>query len=312
MKPSITAVITAFALTVCCAISAVPGAIAAETAPPPALRPELLKPVKLDYKASKFFITATTSVALAARPAAQVMPDLAVIKEKAGLQPDSDAVIVESITTSVLGRDTAIEVLMNPDSRVLQISSVKSGHKDRYRLYRYFSDSTYSIKRFPANKSELKAGWPNWTIIEEDLFPIAEDNRNLLITEAEGLFYVVSVLDWRNISPEHAIVLFDTDGLIELSMDFLGEQTVSTDYEEIDTSGGTSRIKGEVAVQQIRIDGRPLDPSANKENFNFLNYKGAVDLFVDKKKGIVIEMRGDLDYVGEVSVKLQSADYRTP
>lgn len=312
MKPSITAILTAASFMVCCTIAALPAAMAAETAPPPALRPELLKPVKLDYKASKFFITATTSVALAARPAAQVMPSLAVIKDKAGLQPDSDSVIVENITTSVLGRDTAIEVLMNPDSRVLQISSVKSGHKDRYRLYRYFFDSTYSIKRFPADKSELKSGWPNWTIVEEDLFPIAEEHRNLLITEAEGLFYVVSVLDWRNIAPRHVIVLFDTDGLIELSMDFMGEHTITTDYEEINAGGATSRIKGEVAVQQIRIDGRPLDPAANKENFNFLNYKGAVDLFVDKQKGIVVEMRGDLDYVGEVSVKLQSADYRTP
>lgn len=279
---------------------------------PPPIKPELLRPVALDYKASKFFITAETSVALATRPTAEVNDQLKHIEGLQGIMPDQDQVIVETLRTSVLGRDTTIDVLMNPNTRILQTNSLKSGHKDRYRLYRHFTDQVYSIKRFPKDSNEQKAGWQNWSDIQEDFYPTPEANRSLVVTEAEGLFYLISVLDWSKVTPQHAIILFDVDGLIELTMDFVGDTTLKVDYQEINAQGAATRVKGAVPVKQIRIDGRPLDPNANMSDFNFMNYKGAVNLFVDPYKQIVLEMSGDLEYVGEVAVKLQSANFHRP
>jgi len=266
--------------------------------------------VQLDYRASKFFITAETSVALDRRPSSEVVAGLIAPPGHQGLAPTAESVIVETITTRVLGRDTLIEVLMNPDSQVLQLSSLKSGYKDRHRQYRYLTDGTYSIKRFPADKAQVAAGWRNWTNTQEDVYPLAATHRGRIITEAEGLFYLIGVLDWQRVGERHAIVLFDTDGLIGLSLDFLGEERVTGDYEEITAAGVSSRVQVEQSLRRIRIDGHPLDPTARVENFNFLNYRGAVDLLVDTTKGIVVEMRGDLEYVGEVAVKLQKADFR--
>lgn len=281
-----------------------------EDAGPPPLNVQLLRPVALNYKASKFFITAETSVALSTRPSTTVIPTLTRIEGKTGVMPDSERVIVETLRTSVLGRYSDIELLMNPDSRVLQIHSLQSGYKDRYRLYRHFTDGAYSIKRFPTDKREAGAGLQAWSTIHEDYYPIAEAHRALQITKAEGLFYIVNVMDWNRVGARHIVNLFDPDGLIELTMDFVGTTTIETSYDKIDDKGVASRISGEVEVRKIRIDGRPLDPSANQGNFDFLNYKGGVNLFVDTRQGIVLELSGDLDYVGEVAIKLQSADFR--
>lgn len=43
-----------------------------------------------------------------------------------------------------------------------------------------------------------------------------------------------------------------------------------------------------------------------------MNYQGAVNLFIDPYKHIVVEMSGNLEYIGEVAVKLQSARFNLP
>ena len=49
-------------------------------------------------------------------------------------------------------------------------------------------------------------------------------------------------------------------------------------------------------------DGKPLDPNASTGDFNFMNYQGAVNLFIDPYN-IVVEMSSNLEYIGEVAVK---------
>lgn len=242
------------------ALATTANALAVERSAPP-LRPEQFRPVALAYKASKFFITAETSVALSSKPAPEVIPELTRIEGLQGIMPDQDRVIVERMHTGVLGRNTDTEVLMNPNTRSLQLYSLKSGHQDRYRLYRHFSDQVYSIKRFPKNNSEKAAGWTQWSDIIEDYYPTAEENRSLTITEAEGLFYLISVLDWSQIGPHHSVILFDADGLIELTLDVAGDTKIKTDYEETNSQGVTTRIKGEIPVKQIRIDGNRWIPT---------------------------------------------------
>ena len=274
------------------------------------LVPEQFQPQQLHYQARKLFITADTQVQLA-RPATQaISSQLAAVAKGQVRQPDSDAIILTSIQTSVLGRHTQIKTWMNPDGGILQLESLRTGSKLRYRQYRYLQDQVYSIKRFPANDAEADLPSGQWNRTNEDWYPLNGEAVNLPLTEGEGLFYLLAVTDWNAVQDQHQVYLFDPDGIIELRLILRGLKSIQVDYQLIGADGTRQRVKGSVKAQQVQVEAGPWQGKGEPGNFDFLGFKGNLNLFVDPQQRLVLLMRGDVDVVGELDVRLQKVDYR--
>ncbi len=287
-----------------------PMLLQAETLTPLPLMPEQFRPVQLQYQARKLFITANTHVRLAKPETVDIQPQLASVDDDPGRQPQASHVVWSQIDTSVLGRRTRIKTWMNPDGGILQLQSLRTGSKLRYRQYRYLQNQVYSIKRFPA--SDAENDWPGdkWSRISEDFYPLRNGAAALPLTEGEGLFYLLSVIDWRRTKDQHMLYLFDPDGVMELRLIMGGLQDISTDYELIDVDGTKRRIKGTVSTRQVLVEARPWQGKGDPGNFDFLGFKGNLSLFIDPRQQLIVLMRGDVDVVGEVDVRLLKADLR--
>lgn len=276
-----------------------------------AIDPASFRPVSLAYHASKLFISARTQVTLNARTSAEVAADLFPAPERAAPTPRGEQVIVQSLKTQVLGRDSDVTAWINPDGTLLQMSAINSGHKDRYRRYTYETDQVYSLKRYPVNDTERSQGWTSWSRSEEDLYAIEPAHQGLALTEAEALFYLVSVIDWSQASGTREVILFDPDGLIRLTLRFDGEDRVKADFRE--TIGTESRdVDGEIVVQRVRMDAAPLEPGRGPQDFDFLGYKGGVDLYIDPQRHAILQLKGRYDYLGEVIIRLDRLERPAP
>ncbi|WP_141215588.1 hypothetical protein [Hahella sp. CCB-MM4] len=274
------------------------------------IQPEKLRSADLQYQARKLFITANTRVQLSWQSLPQARENLLGVADLMPLQPDSEKVALTQIETSVLGRNTQIDAWMNPNGGILQISSLRTGRKERYRRYRYLQDQVYSIKRFPSNNQESQQDWSHWSKIGEDYYSLPGDKPSVPLMEPEGLFYLLNILDWSKVDSQHRLYLFDPDGIVELTLKFLGDSQTEVDYQQKLPDGSAQRIKGKVATQEILMSASPWKGTGQAENFDFLGFKGTVRLFVDPQKQVVVLMRGDIDVIGEVDVRLKNADFK--
>jgi len=282
----------------------------AETLASLPLVPEQLQPQQLQYQARKLFITADTKVQLAKSATKEVKPQLASVTEGRTRQPDTDRTILTTIQTSVLGRHTQIHTWMNPDGGILQLNSLRTGSKLRFRQYRYLQDQVYSIKRFPVNDTEAGLPSEQWSRINEDKYPLQDGAAVLPLTEAEGLFYLLTVTDWNAVQAQHQLYLFDPDGIIELRLNLRGLKDIKVDYKLISADGTQQQVRGTVKAQQVQIDASPWHGKGKPGNFDFLGFKGNLNLYVDPQQRLILLMRGDVDVMGELDVRLQKVDYR--
>ncbi len=276
----------------------------------PPIQADKFRPADLRYQARKLFITANTHVQLSWQGRSQAQEQLHGVNDLSPLQPSSDKVALSHIETSVLGRNTQIDAWMNPDGGILQISSLRTGHKERYRRYRYLQDQVYSIKRFPSSNEETQLDWSRWSNIGEDYYSLPDGRPPVPLMEPEGLFYLLNVLDWSKVESQHKLYLFDPDGIVELTLKFIGDSQTEVDYQQKLPDGTEQRIKGKAVTQEILMMASPWKGTGQAKNFDFLGFKGTVRLFVDPQKQTVVLMRGDIDVIGEVDVRLKTADFR--
>ncbi|WP_020406808.1 hypothetical protein [Hahella ganghwensis] len=274
------------------------------------LQPETFRPVDLQYQARKLFITANTRVQLSSTDHTQARLQLYPVADQVALLPSAEQVILTKIESSVLGRNTLIQTWMNPDGGILQMSSLRTGHKERYRRYRYLPDQVYSIKRFPSSSGESSQSWEQWSDTGEDFYTLPDNLPSNTLMEPEGLFYFLNVVDWSKTGKEQKLYLFDPDGIVELNLKFLGTTKTDIDFEEKLPDSSTQRIKESTTTQEILMEASPWKGKGQAKNFDFLGFKGTVRLFVDPDRQVVVLMRGDIDVVGEVDVRLKTLEFR--
>ncbi|RMF15534.1 MAG: hypothetical protein D6758_09670 [Gammaproteobacteria bacterium] len=263
----------------------------------------------LHYRASKFFISADSRVTqrwLDPELAARQLYPAGNGQANAGLAPQGPVAYM-GVESDVIGRKTLAEAWLRPDGEVLQRTSIRLNHKHRARLYRFTPERVWSLKRYPVSEAEQSQPWPMWSRTESEWFDLPDHPRPL--TRGEGLFYLAVTARLNQSGDRWHGTLFDSDGLMDLTLEVAGKTRVSVDFEEAG-SGAAQRVDQSLPVLRIQARVTPRDAAVDARNFSFLGLKGGVTLYVDPVRHLIVQLEGKADVLGEVTIRLQQVQWR--
>ncbi len=268
------------------------------------LSPKDLQWSELKYSGSKFFISLDTSVSVDMISKEQASSELIIPKEGEGKQPLADEIVKLNVKNSVVGSETDFTVWLEPDTTVLQRTSIYGGIKEWYRTYRFMSDRVYSDKRKPTNSKEKGERWNTWTNIAQGFFMLDDTEQKATVSESEALFYLIGVSDLKNKGDKTSLNMYDRSGVINATVAITGSKRVSVDYQVI-KDGQSSRVKKKVVALEAIVDARSIKADGNLEKFKFLGYKDDIRLLIDPELNAILEISGAVEYVGDVTIRLE-------
>ena len=251
---------------------------------------------RLEFKASKLFVTARSSLEVELVDAADASS--AWVPIETAHEPPPQITLVRS-TASFLGRTSTTDVWLDPsDLRAFQRHAVDSGSRQRHKIYRFGRGEIRALRSEPETKDEESLPEPQWTRRSEQRLEL---QGTPLVTDPVAVFYLLS--QKPTTEQELQVVTSNTVGSVRVELAERG--SVATEAAIV--SGDTTRPLGDNRAA-LRYAVTPADPDSD---FSLLGLEGAITVWVDEEFGVPLEVRGKISPVGTVRVRLQAAVLRS-
>lgn len=289
----------------CCALATAQGE---GGAPGSALDPERLRWSRLDYRASKFFVTLTAEVEIEVVERAAARAALVEPPAGEGLQPSADLLRL-GIDSRLLGRENRIDLWLEPRTgaslqrRELQ----RAGRLDRNRVrtYRYAAAGVHRFTRRPVNADELERPPAEWSDADDsyDGFTLVSEPR-LPITEPSALFYVLSTAGLGARGDALDVPVYSKGRLFSVEVLVTSRTRIAADYV-VERGGAESRVSGDVDALELTLRSRAVRRGEEAPELELLGLRGDVTVFLDPELRVPIELRGDLRWAGRGRIRLE-------
>ena len=262
----------------------------------------------LRYNASKFFVSFNAKVQYQLLTKAQANLSLKDKNKTDKINWQTTNVNPQiTLETDVLGIHSTINLLMNEQSKALQRTSLSTGRKNYYHQLNYGTKNISSIKSRPKDKKEKHLNYTQWSNKNEKTYPLSANDKVLPLTETEAIFYLISAAKLEKTGDHYTSYIYDKNGTIQLNFDAEAMTKLKVKYRA-HFNKKTKRIKTKINVLRIRVSASRYHDAKQNSHFSFLGYKGDIDLYIDVKKRIILQIKGKIDYVGTVSIKLKEVD----
>ena len=249
---------------------------------------------RLEFKASKLFVTARSALEVELQDSAVAAPHWVDIAP-AHLAPDQ--VVRVRSTAAFLGRTSTTDVWLDPhDLRAFQRHAVDSGNRNRHKIYRFGRKQVLALRSEPETKHEAELPEPQWTRRSEQRFDVED---GLIVTDPVAVFYMLSR---RPQTPQQLhIVTSNSLGGVRIE---LAERGVVDAEVEWQTGGVGGASVGPGPRPALRYT---VTPTESDSDFSLLGLEGAISVWIDEEFGVPLEVRGKISPVGTVRVRLERA-----
>ena len=272
------------------------------------LNPSRVKWTSLAYKTHVLFFgmkidVQMNQISLASSKAALLTP-----KQGEGTVPQVDPTYRIDMRTNILGRNSFISLWFDPDGTAFQRSQTDTGRKHRVKTYRILKNGYYSRQAKPkANEKELP---PNkWTNIGEGKNKFnALPPTGTVITEPTALYYLVSASPLNKPGDKFQQYIFTKHGIYQVDLHAIGYQNIEVNFKSNRNGEESTVYDDEFKALHIRMTGVAIDP-AMQGDFDFLGLKGDIDLYLDPKTRVLVEISGTVDIVGYTDILLREATF---
>jgi hypothetical protein len=262
---------------------------------------------KLTYRAKKLTFSAGTELELSSVAAAQAKELLVTPESGAPRAPAATGVTLLKMETSGMGQDSLTQLWINPgDATALQRDQHDRGKRKRWRAYRYLDDGVASVTHRPASGEE--SGSPEaWSDRSTGLFEYPEWlGDGALITEPAAIFFIASAAKLDKAGDSIQVPVFTKNKLLLVELKVEGSDQLRANYTEV-SSSGERQVSGRVDTVRILLDSRRLGPESTEGDFEFLGLRGDVEMWLDKKTRVPIQISGRVPVAGKANVRLQRA-----
>ena len=262
---------------------------------------------KLNYEASKLFMSFDTAVTLDKKPVTEFQDDLVMPKDNNALIPDSDFVYTVSTDSTFFGKHTTYTLWFDDNAALLQrLKELRRGDKSNSKLYRFAQNGKHDFRKdfdnenFTINLSEVK----NWGSSFRN-YPIEVDEGQV-VSESSSLLYLVSMLKLENPGDEQNILLFSRDQLVNTKLTVTEKTKLKVDFTISDGNNNT-RVK-ERHRSVIKVVVQPVDSQGNPvKDLKVMGLQGDISMYIDEGTRLLVQITGDVKVAGEVDIKLKSA-----
>jgi len=258
---------------------------------------------RLEYSATKFFLSVRTAAEIVPRHSQQLRTELIAPTRGDPKFPVGPEAYELTLATNGVGTDALIRVWFDDYGSVLQRSSLYSGKKQWYRVYRYTSDGAYSLKKRP-RENERGSTHEGWTDTTEDFYPYTQPRDGLLITEGEVIFYLLAMAPLRDVGDTFEFLVFSTHGLDLARLTVREVTTFPIDVVE-QSAQGEQALDTDVDALLLTLHAQPYNYSSDANQFEFLGLRGDIDIMLDAVTHIPLRVTGQVDYLGEVNINLR-------
>jgi hypothetical protein len=264
--------------------------------------PERIKWSKLSYKASKMGFSIRASVEGKSVPAAKFNSELMDTPKGPGVALQGSSGYELMVANTGLGQDSDLTFWMDPvDAQFIQRTQLRKGKRPRWRSYRAREREAFILTRRP-NQGEEDKPDTEWTNVHEDWQSVPEDMEvPSAVTDATGLFYVLSAAPLNKTGDKHRLILYSQDTLMDVLLEVVGRERIKVGYEET-SSSGTRKVKGTEEFLRVSLKGTPL--AGGDAEFEFLGLRGDIGLYIDPETRVLVQMSGKIKVVGAGDVKL--------
>lgn len=258
----------------------------------------------LEYKATVFFVTATSSIKLDVLDTDQAQKDLVIEGGKDVLNPRQQQIFRLNTFSDEFGKKTSYQLWFDGDGTALQKTRILKGNKNEVKVYRYAPCGYYRlVKKF--KNDNFDSGFNDWKNIKASYKPYKNAQcEDVIITDSNALLYLVPSLDFKNVGDSHEFLVESSQRLVPVKLSVKSKTAIKADYQ-LETAEGKTRVYKSVDVLKIQL--QPVVNSPGSDNFSFLGLKGNIDLYVDMKNRMILRLSGKLDVVGSVDINLSAA-----
>jgi hypothetical protein len=278
--------------------------------PAAALDPARIGWTAVELAGSRFFVSASSSIALAQMKREDVEGALLTPPQGRPIAP-GPGVIEMKYAATLTGQRTAMTLLLDPPTGAsLQLMLRDSGRRDRQRNWRFTDIGAYQWTRRPADSKQESLPPEQWTDTSEGLRPYAGPVTDVPITDATGLIYVLAAAPLQARGDRYEILEFSRRQVHRVTAEVLGTTRVRTDYRER-RAGAEVRKKHDIQALRIKRWGETLGPAGEEDDkFALLGLTDGIELAVDPATRLPLQLSGDAPYLGHVTLRLKSATLR--
>jgi hypothetical protein len=263
----------------------------------------------LEYTARKIGATATIAVIVRDVPVAAAAPEWLSVSEGSPIVPSGDAVILIESQTSLVGR-TFVDRLWfdGRGAGAIQIADTETGHRVHCRTYRLCRQGFVFEERLPGAKEETLASsqWSritrSWRAFPTDLrFPAA-------VTGPMGLLWATAAAGEMKTGDAVTFPVLVRGQVEEVRLRIEGPAAAEVDFLE-SRDGRETRVRGLVGVQRASLTARPIG-AASGSRFRMFGLEGDIQLLWDPRRGLPVELSGDVRLLGHLVIRLVGATLR--
>jgi len=259
----------------------------------------------LYYRLSLLFVSAEAEIHIRQPELKEVR---AILVSPPGLSlPDPQQAPFElAIYSDNLGRMSDTRLWYGNDLKLLQMTRFDSGKKHRRKVYRYLPDGFWSSQRLPKNSREVHDE-SQWSVVESETVRNPEALKNANVLEDSLLFHLVSVLPLREKGESFQYYSYIDDNVFENRLQVQGNEEIEVDFVE-KYPGRDKWVEGDVSLVHILLHARALD-AKDQDDFQIMGLKGDLSLYVDAKTGVLVQLSGEVDYLGRVNIVLYKVEF---
>ncbi len=288
-----------------------PALLAAATVASAGYDPDRVAWSRLEFQATKFFLTARSEVELTTRPSSEAVSELLApggAQKGRGLAPRGAESGVLDIRTRILSRDSRVRFWFDPgDARALQRSSHDTSKKKlRHRTYRYTRGGVFSHTLRPADGEDQRP-YSGWSRVDDHFVGVAPAGGPP-VTEAAGLLYLLPAGDFHAPGDQQRLRVYTRGRVREVDVKVVGKEHITVDYVEI-SGVGERAVDGK--IETLRIAVRPrVGAGEDSGDFKLLGLEGDIDIYVEPKTRVPLLVSGKVEIAGTVRLRLRRAVLR--
>ena len=259
---------------------------------------------KVEMKASKLFITTTSTVSTTLLPSAAAVRQLGDAGEHRGLLPTARQTARVEIGNSLLGRDSVTTLWLDPaDGRALQRIKVETGKKHRFKAVRFTEDGVLTRRRYPREGEEKKK--PDaWSDRSEEFLSLALGEQ--AVVDPTGLLYLLAIAPLKKAGDRWTAEILADDAIHHLEVKVEAVTRIKARYTCIH-SKKEQAMKGEVDALHLTLRPRAAD-GGKGSNFEFLGLEGDVDVYLHRQDRYPLMITGKIPIAGHVKIELERVE----
>lgn len=258
----------------------------------------------LDYRAEHLIFKAATKICVqkASTDDMAVWNHAGDTRIPALVPPKAGARLLElDVQADIVGRKSQERIFFEPESgRVLQRTKIKLGGDPYRKTYRFGAAALEWTRSAPENSAETEQGEAAWTKIEHFSATYPNDRSCSLYSEPVLLLYLAATHDWearKNL--ELCMLASQTWSRVEAVS--TGLVPFAASYQQ---NGQTHAVtEARVVLLKARAVG-----DDHQDPFELMGLRGDIRLFLDPKSGLPLAIRGEMPWLGEVTVHLLEAE----